>query len=186
MKKEDQRSRLTKLLIENAFIDLLQTKNLSSISVKEVCDKAMINRSTFYSYYLDIFDLYNSIKEMIKNVIKNKLESYGKFDKNFNLYEEILSFFVDYKDVVKIFLAYQVDSSFITEMMVLAEDKVFEIYKEKFPLINEKKFRDYFTFTSNGCLGIITKWVKNGMKEDSKEIAKIMESISLYGIKYLY
>ena len=53
MKKftEDHRSRVTKLLLRRAFTDLLEQKPIQSISVKELCERAGINRGTFYSHY---------------------------------------------------------------------------------------------------------------------------------------
>ena len=186
MKKEDQRSRLTKKLIEDAFIDILASKPINNVSVKEVCEKAQINRSTFYSYYEDIYALYDSIKDIIRENIQAYLESYGKLDKNYNFYNEIFRFFIENKKVVKIFIGMQVDNEFVAELLQMAEDKVYSIYKKKYLLINERKFRNYFTFASMGCIGIINKWIKDGMKEDFETIAKIAEEISIKGIKYMY
>ena len=59
MKKvtNDHRSRVTKMLIRKAFMELLRQKPLASISVKELCELAGINRGTFYSHYQDVYDL---------------------------------------------------------------------------------------------------------------------------------
>ena len=43
--------------IEKAFIVLLQTNELDNISVSEICKITSLNRSTFYSNYIDIYDL---------------------------------------------------------------------------------------------------------------------------------
>ena len=53
----DHRTRVTKLLIRRAFLDLLRQKPIQSITVKELCAQAGINRGTFYSHYTDIYDL---------------------------------------------------------------------------------------------------------------------------------
>lgn len=49
MKNEgyDQRVRLTKTMIKNAFLELLSAKNIRHISVRELCEKAQINRCDF-------------------------------------------------------------------------------------------------------------------------------------------
>ena len=44
MRKNDQRIRLTKMLIRRAFLDLLRTKPMQGISIKELCTAAGINR----------------------------------------------------------------------------------------------------------------------------------------------
>lgn len=47
MEKLDHRSRVTRMLIRRAFTDLLGQKPIESISVKELCAAAGINRGTF-------------------------------------------------------------------------------------------------------------------------------------------
>ena len=46
--------------IEKVFIDLLQTRQLSEISVSDICKLAGLNRTTFYANYTDIFALADS------------------------------------------------------------------------------------------------------------------------------
>lgn len=48
--------------IEKIFIQLIQKKNISEISVSTICEKAGLNRSTFYANYLDIYDLVEKVK----------------------------------------------------------------------------------------------------------------------------
>ena len=72
--REDHRSRISKILIRDAFVDLLSTKTINEISVKELCAKADINRGTFYSHYLDINDLLNHLEEELIMEFKSKLE----------------------------------------------------------------------------------------------------------------
>ena len=47
-KKIDQRVRLTRSLLKNALVQLMQEQQISKISVRALCDIAGINRSTFY------------------------------------------------------------------------------------------------------------------------------------------
>ena len=59
--KNNKRKRESQRKIETAFIELLQEKELNQISVIAICKKANLNRSTFYSSYLDIYDLVSKI-----------------------------------------------------------------------------------------------------------------------------
>ena len=65
IKKEDLRVIKTKRLIESNFIELVKTIGYQKITVKDLCEKAMINRNTFYLHYKDKDDL---VKEMINKV----------------------------------------------------------------------------------------------------------------------
>ena len=64
----DARVKYTKMIIEKSFVELLKVKQLNKITVKELCDLSEINRSTFYKYYDDIFDLFD------KMIAKSKVE----------------------------------------------------------------------------------------------------------------
>ena len=49
--KEDQRVMLTKRLLKDSLVSLLKEKTIFKITIRELCDTAGINRSTFYKYY---------------------------------------------------------------------------------------------------------------------------------------
>ena len=65
--KNNKRRRESVAKIEHVFVSLLQTKELSQITVSDICKKAGLNRTTFYANYLDIYDLADKIKEHLEN-----------------------------------------------------------------------------------------------------------------------
>ena len=65
MKKKSQ------IKIEKTFIEILQTKELSKITVSDICKKTKLNRSTFYANYLDIYDLADKVKESLYQEVIN-------------------------------------------------------------------------------------------------------------------
>lgn len=68
----DIRTQKTKRSIYNAFIELRSKKPLEKITVKELCEKAQINKSTFYVYYSDVYDLSDKIEdEVISEIMKS-------------------------------------------------------------------------------------------------------------------
>lgn len=56
-KKENQRILLTKRLLQEGLLNLLETKALDKISVTELCRESGINRATFYNHYNSPHDL---------------------------------------------------------------------------------------------------------------------------------
>ena len=51
----------TALLMDQALVELLKEKDFKYISVKEICAKAGVNRTTFYLHYETIADLLSSV-----------------------------------------------------------------------------------------------------------------------------
>ena len=50
--KNDHRVTVTKKMITESFLELIKEKPLAAITVKELCEKAHINRATFYAHLL--------------------------------------------------------------------------------------------------------------------------------------
>ena len=57
MKKSESRYFNTALRMDQAFLELLEKKDMEYITVKEICEAAGVNRSTFYLHYETIGDL---------------------------------------------------------------------------------------------------------------------------------
>ena len=77
--KNNQRHKETINGIDAAFVSLLNEKELKDISVSELCEKAGINRSTFYDNYTDIFALANAYAEKIENQIADQPHTEDEF-----------------------------------------------------------------------------------------------------------
>ncbi len=59
-----------------SLLELLKTKSIDKVTVKDICDECEINRNTFYYYYKDIYDVLNSIfmqeiEENLRDVAKD-------------------------------------------------------------------------------------------------------------------
>lgn len=68
----DKRIQKTKYAIRKAFMELLQKKPLEKITVKELCELAYINKSTFYSHYEDIYALSDALEyEMVLEIVSS-------------------------------------------------------------------------------------------------------------------
>lgn len=60
-KPDGRRVRMTKLLLKESLIELMKKKSIHVISIKEICEGADVNRSTFYRHYNTQYDLYDDI-----------------------------------------------------------------------------------------------------------------------------
>lgn len=57
MNKNESKYFNTALKMDKAFLEILEGKDFAYITVKEICEKAGVNRSTFYLHYETIVDL---------------------------------------------------------------------------------------------------------------------------------
>lgn len=59
MEKMDLRIQKTYLSLHNAFVSLLEEKRFEDVTVNELCDRAMIRRTTFYKHFADKYDYFS-------------------------------------------------------------------------------------------------------------------------------
>ena len=75
--KTDPRIIRTRKLIMDSFIELSSKKEFKDITVKDITEKAMINRATFYYHFEDIYDLLEKAlsEVLLINLDSKKLEN---------------------------------------------------------------------------------------------------------------
>ena len=74
MKKQSKRVAITKNSIETAYLDILAEKPAGKITVKEVCSRSGVNRTTFYKYYKDAADLGQIVRQSMSDDIEALLK----------------------------------------------------------------------------------------------------------------
>lgn len=57
----------TRKKIDSVYIEHFKSADGADLTVKEICEKAHINRSTFYTYYKDTYDMRNQIEDRLVN-----------------------------------------------------------------------------------------------------------------------
>jgi AcrR family transcriptional regulator len=62
----------TRHQIIQSFIHVLQTKRFSSITIQDICDDALIHRTTFYRYYEDKYSLLRDFIYHLSEEIVNR------------------------------------------------------------------------------------------------------------------
>ena len=71
-KKQDLRVVKTKRLLYDTLIDLMKEMPFEEIKVSDICKKALINRSTFYSHYNDKYELLVDFINVLKEEFVNE------------------------------------------------------------------------------------------------------------------
>ena len=73
MNKQPEITRRTKQKLADAFCELYQQKPLEKISIREITESAGYNRSTFYQYFVDIYDILDCVETDLMNVIRGSV-----------------------------------------------------------------------------------------------------------------
>ncbi|KIL51399.1 hypothetical protein KP77_09110 [Jeotgalibacillus alimentarius] len=107
MKKEDLRVRRTRKLLFDSLIRLLNKPGMTfeDVTVQQICEGAMVHRSTFYSHYTDKYDLFVRELGRLDDAL-NEIERIERLTKPFSIMQKL-----DYlEELEHVFLANQNDT----------------------------------------------------------------------------
>lgn len=186
MNKSESKYFNTALLMDEALLRLLEIKDFEYITVKEICEKAGVNRSTFYLHYETVGDL---LAECLECTKKRFFESFPKAPDDFigNIttvpLEELILVNSDYlrpyltffKENQSLFRAvYKNPSCMRTEAQYngMSEYILRPIMKRFHIPDGEQKY--WISFFVNGSMAIVSEWIKGGCKESIEEIETVM------------
>lgn len=91
----DLRILKTRKNIYDAFMQLMSSKSFEEIKVNEICEKALINRSTFYAHFEDKYVLLDSLINDLKNSLMQRLKTNEVKDITKDYFIKSISLFLD-------------------------------------------------------------------------------------------
>lgn len=85
-KKKDLRIVKTRKALYRAFEELMKSKSFEQIKVSDICNEALINRSTFYDHYTDKYDLLEEYINSLKDAFTEEITKEDSIEKNTKKY----------------------------------------------------------------------------------------------------
>ena len=164
---------------------MLEKKEYSFITIKEICEKAGVNRSTFYLHYETMDDLLSESIEYVGRKIHKKFNNKvldkqtiksSKLEELFLVTPEYLlpylEFLKENKAIYKI--AYS-QPNVLKEQYIVNHlyKNIFEHILDRF-LVPKEEQRYMMSFYLNGLSAVMIDWIKNDCKEDIQTILNIL------------
>lgn len=171
------------MVLKESLMDLLKNKPISNITIKEVCELADINRSTFYSHFSSQYDLLNAIEEEFIEDMVSTLNQYNfsKEEEALKMTEKILEYIALKSDVCQTLLSENSDIHFQKKGMAITQEFIFKNWisdthfdRETFEYIN--------IFVVSGSIYVIKNWLENGMDKTPREMAEIINNFINRGL----
>lgn len=175
-KPMDRRNRKSKTALKSAMFSLMQKKLVSKISIRELCDLADVNRSTFYTNYGDINEL---VKDIHHDLFMDMFYKNRKIEKilyEFNLKEDIIYEMIHYvennKDKINILFKNNENN--------LLERNLLFFFMEACEIDSVQYQKAYpFIYHTMAFFTILQTWVYNNYPCSAKELAQIIIHESL-------
>lgn len=178
--KNDLRIIKTRRLLYDSLINLMKDKPIEEIKVADICEKAMINRSTFYAQYSDKYELlYDYIMDLKKN-LATELEKNTNISNSKEYYIEMIRLFLNHiEEKGKIYTSIMINNkNSITMDMVY--DALNEDVKKRlasFDAPSHIPIEIVSKFYIGAVFNIGIEWLKNRNKYTKEELIKYLEEL---------
>lgn len=184
---ESKRVRETKQRIKDAFLELYRQKRIERISIKEITEKANINRGTFYVYYIDIYDLQEKVEDdAIEQIKEHALPVIKALIMNKKIDMDVLptEFFYGEKAMLELFFGESAEIRAIKKLKKIMQETVIEMFELQNGIddLGKVKLKYALEYVSSAQLGMMGYWFKNNMELPMEELGKIIEKINQNGV----
>lgn len=176
-KPDGRRVRMTKLLLKESLIELMKKKSIHVVSIKEICEGADVNRSTFYRHYDTQYDLYddiiNDISDDILVIYRNCTEEGMNVSR---LLTKIFTYIEDQRE----------------KFLVLLSDNGNISLGETYNRITERFISREYTgelgayvaqFIAAGMTSILWSWLNAEERKPPEQIAGLINYLIKHGFK---
>jgi AcrR family transcriptional regulator len=192
------------MALREALVELMQDQHISGITVKSICERADVNRSTFYLHYHDQYDLLHQVEQEVLETLEARLQApanetevtgatgatgaAGAAGATGAAGAAATQTPRDTQpvtlQVMTEILEYARENAGLARVL-LSENCDFAFQKDIMDLAQivvlgmdpsyDERTREYVvTFGINGCIAIAEKWLKDGMIEQPEEIAHLI------------
>ena len=177
-KKEDRRIRHTKERLRNALVDLLKKENINKLTVTKICNKADVNRGTFYSYFSDVYDLLEYTEnEMFESVIKLyrvSVES-GELKK---MYTDIFKGIENNIDITRALFGENIEGRYLKKIINRLHDGQIKKWKADFPELDSAVLETMYNFVVMGTINAVTEWVHSDNRMPPEKFAEVLVGLN--------
>lgn len=187
--KNDKRSRKSRQAIKDAFKEMVLTQEMSHIVIKELAEKADVNRKTFYLHYTDVYNVLEDVEDELLEDIKS---IFGKFDMN-KVKTDPYPLLLAISDGVsgsenetfnKLLFSSTISGNFMRKIKDMLKKELFDSYK--FTVANSMKANIILSFIVSGVVDCYRDWYLSDRSESLEELARELSELIKHGIaRYL-
>lgn len=177
--KQDLRIVKTRKALYRAFEELMKNKSFEQIKVSDICNEALINRSTFYDHYADKYDLLEEYINSLKDSFTEEMTKEGSIEKNTKKY---------YIEIIRLLLNHieKKKDTYISIMInnrnSITNDILYDILNKAIinqindNVISEKIPNEIITrFYIGGVTNICFEWLMYGNKYSKEDIINYID-----------
>lgn len=180
---EDLRVRRTIEAIKRSFEEMICEMDYEKIRVTELCQRAMINKKTFYVYYQTLDDLLSELQSELSAGYLERIRDFSlpdeldKVNREFFLYSEEKGLAYE-----KITSAGSSSYQYIRSGMMKEVNESGWGSSKQYQALSDFEKTALMNFVNNAVLGIYRQWVDSGKQQAVEEIIALTNRLVLGGV----
>ena len=159
----DRRVRKTKKQLRLALMELLAEKSAKSISVRELAERADINRGTFYIHYRDVGDLLQRLEDEMADRLTALCKEHKPEDstgEQFPFLRDLYRFILDNADLCRVLLGPNGDIAYTNRICCILRDYFLYDFLSQFYPGDRQRLNHFCSFIVSGNLNLALSWLR--------------------------
>ena len=171
--KTDARVRYTLRVLKESLLQLLEQKPINRITVKEVCEKAELNRATFYLHFSDCFDLLESIENDLLRDFRKSLGESGTSDIE-SLISAIYGMIDRNENVCRVLMFENPNTALLRKMIESVKEASIANWQKELKNASQNDLEMLYIHLSNGLMHVVAEGYG---KFDRKKVAEFAAKV---------
>ncbi|MEO2255421.1 TetR/AcrR family transcriptional regulator C-terminal domain-containing protein [Paenibacillus amylolyticus] len=173
---KDLRVRRTHKLLYNALFDLMEKSSFEQITVKQICDLAMVHRTTFYTHFQDKFDL---LSRAVRQIAEEEFKNFTEVPLTpFDNFRELFSIATKHKPLFSQLLFEERDSLRNLLRKDMGAGLLRYLTENGFTEVNSIEIQIKIEAYIGAVLGVFNWWMENNISIDEEDLYKKMNIFS--------
>lgn len=181
-KKENRRVRYTRLALRESLLAQMEKQPLNKITVTRVCETADVNRSTFYLYYKDVYDLMDSIQQELYEELDALVVKNSTILPSSDLLRRIYEVIYKNRDLARVVFGKYGDKELMKRITNIYRDQSIKEWKKLLQPLDAATLDYLYTFYTYTHIGVIEHWVTRNFHETPEQLAQLTNRLLTYGI----
>ena len=181
-RKADRRVLKTQKAIREALISLMEEKSLERITMKEIAERADVDRKTVYNYYSGIHEIHEALEaELIQQFETAMSEINCGLDEPYILFAGMTRVLQENMALYDRIASMKHNQQMIYKIVSFLKGKVHQALEVRTDISEEKK-EMITTYLTVGIVSVYYQWFTTGKQQPLEELSKDVKKLSMHGL----
>lgn len=171
--KNNKRYQNMDIYMKAAMLELMQTTPFEKITVKSICQKAGVNRGTFYSHYADMNGMLENLEEYLSGDLLLLVNKWLNTENNHSIFLPYLQYIKEHRYVYQILLSHRKMLPIKNSFRPLL-DKFITIPCHSFGITDEKEILCYKIYFQSGITVVLQHWIETNCEMNENEMNRVL------------